>query len=513
MHFDKSDLQQLTPEYVGRLAPDRVAALCHQLREDLLRAHERLNQNPTNSSRPSSSQAPWEKPSDKEKQNGTGQSSSTTPSDEKEPPPAHNERQQDSEKKRKPGKQPGAPGFGRTQKFADVQEEVHKPQCCRGCQKPFSADAPFTATTGFEAIDLMLPQLGKIGIMGVCTKHIFGIIRCECGFETSSKPHRAEPQAGWSIDLGEWRLIGPTLLAFLVFAKLRLHLTIDKTKSLLSTWFGIELSKGSIANGLAEAGRAVSDLEPAILDALRASGLLHVDETSWLERDVLRWLWVAVGDNAVHYAVGQRTVEMVKQILGSFSGMLVTDGYAAYRHYNHRARCWAHLDRKAQGLKESWDLTIAAFGTFAVKSLDEMKDCVYQMREMDPSKRAKQQEIAEDLQAKFCYEILRHWDSTHDAIAVFCKEIINDAQAIFRVLSSPDLPLTNNVAESALRPMVLMRKISYGTKTPEGSRIIALLASTYETLQRRQVEVHSFLSNVFKLRRSGSPSPPLPVPT
>ena len=67
MHFDKSDLQQLTPEYIARLPPERISILFNQLREDHLRALDRLNQNPTNSSRPPSSQAPWESSSSQEK--------------------------------------------------------------------------------------------------------------------------------------------------------------------------------------------------------------------------------------------------------------------------------------------------------------------------------------------------------------------------------------------------------------------------------------------------------------
>ena len=44
-------------------------------------------------------------------------------------------------------------------------------------------------------------------------------------------------------------------------------------------------------------------------------------------------------------------------------------------------------------------------------------------------------------------------------------------------LKEPELPLTNNRAEQAIRPLVILRKISYGSKIDEGSRAITLLAS------------------------------------
>src|SRR3990172_5828430 len=61
MNFDKPDLQQLTSEYLDKLSKERVIELFQLLRKDLETAQERLNQNPTNSSRPSSTKNPWDR--------------------------------------------------------------------------------------------------------------------------------------------------------------------------------------------------------------------------------------------------------------------------------------------------------------------------------------------------------------------------------------------------------------------------------------------------------------------
>lgn len=514
MHFDKSDLQQLTPEYVVKLSPERVVELFEHLREDLLNAHDRLNQNPTNSSRPPSSRTPWDRESKSQDESSStesdtnqnnsssgsgGESTTTDPSQQKE--------------KRKPGKQPGAQGFGRTQKFVEWEEQIHKPEVCRGCNRAFSSNVPFVATMGFETIDLILPKPGTIGLAGNCTKHIYGTCSCDCGFETTSKPYRALSEKDWSAELTEWRLIGPTLLAFIVFAKLRLHHSIGKTKELLAIWFGISLSEGVLSQALHEAGRAVSDLEPALIEALRSSNLIHIDETSWKERKVTRWLWVAISKTATYFVVGPRTVEMAKQILGTFSGWVMSDGYNAYRSFPRRVRCWAHLKRKAKGLAESWDLEAAQAGEKAISMLNMLQDCVYQMRMLQGSARSQQQEKAEELEATFLMTLLRQQNAKHVPTAQFATEILNDPQAIFEVIRNPDLPLTNNVAERALRPLVIMRKISQGAKNEEGSRIVAVLASVYETLRSRIQVVPSKLAEIFRLRRAGSPSPPLPAPS
>lgn len=514
MHFNPSDLHQLTPEYLASLSPDRVVVLFGQLREDHFRVLDRLNQNPSNSSRPPSSQAPWDQSAanSKDKSNNPkrdkDEDNPEEGNDGKSPPSSNNGGEK---QKRKPGRQPGSPGFGRTQKFTDVLKEVHRPCVCKGCSKTFPDNAHFLATFSYETLDLLPPKPGTIGITGTCTQHVFGKSLCSCGFETDSVPYRAPPEEGWSKGLGEWRLIGPGLLSFMVFAKYKLHLTIGKIKLLVSH-LGISLSEGVIAEALVEAGQAVNDLDPSILDALRASSLINMDETSWQEKKITRWLWVAVGETAVYFAIGGRTKEMARDILGNFAGWLMTDGYGAYRTQSHRIRCWAHLRRKAKGLEESAHPIQASFGKMALAHVEAIQESVYKMRDLMGPSREKEQEVAEEKQALFCCDMLRHRESTQEPIRTFAGEILNDPQAIFAIVQNPDLPLTNNVAERALRPMVILRKLSHGSKSPHGALSTARLASVYETVVLRAADIISFLTEVFYNRRHGVRSPPLPQP-
>ena len=90
------------------------------------------------------------------------------------------------------------------------------------------------------------------------------------------------------------------------------------------------------------------------------------------------------------------------------------------------------------------------------------------------------------------------------------KEFLNDWDAIFRVLELPMLPLTNNEAEQRLRHWVLLRRISQGTRSPQGSRALALLASITTTCRLRCASPLHFIRDVIKARRSGGLAPPLP---
>ena len=80
------------------------------------------------------------------------------------------------------------------------------------------------------------------------------------------------------------------------------------------------------------------------------------------------------------------------------------------------------------------------------------------------------------------------------------------------VLDHPELPLTNNAAERALRHWVIARRIGMGTRTPQGTRVFALLASVIETCRKRNVSPWPYLTEVLRQRRKGLPAPPLPLP-
>lgn len=521
MHFDQSELQQLTPEYVASLPPERRAALVEWLRKDLMEAHDRLNKNPSNSSRPPRSRAPWDRSIDNSTENLVDDPSE--PSDEEGEKEADESDGKSTSKnsasdssqdksKRKPGKQKGAQGFGRHQKLAITQTIVHRPMCCKGCEQALDENLPFCATGGYYTIDLILPKTGYIGLQGEYIKHIYGSLQCMCGFETMSKPHRVCSESGWIVEMGEWRLIGPLLLAFLVFLKVRMHMTLSKTRQLLSVWLGISLSDGCINTALREAGRAASSLEPEIIEALKASGILHVDETGWKEHKITRWFWAAIGDSVAYYIVGPRSSETAEKILKGFKGWLMTDGYKAYRQFENRLRCWSHLERKAKALEESWDKNAASFGAYAVQTFELLRQSVYKMREMTPDKREKSQAHSDLERLHFLLECLKRNHSEHEATRTFAVEILNDHQAIFRVLKDPELPLTNNRAEQFIRNWVILRNMCHGSKTEEGSRTLSILASVVDTLSMRQAEIWQYLANLIRLRRSGRSPPPLPCP-
>jgi len=157
----------------------------------------------SNSSKPPSTRAPWERSSngkstsekdedeEKDSLDETTQQESGDDITPKGPPEDSKEDLQKSDtQKRKPGKQPHAQGFGRTQKLTITQTVIHKPCECKSCNAPLDANATFTATGGHYVIDIILPKKGEIGLQGSYTKHLYGKSLCLCGFETHTLPQK-----------------------------------------------------------------------------------------------------------------------------------------------------------------------------------------------------------------------------------------------------------------------------------------------------------------------------------
>jgi hypothetical protein len=98
----------------------------------------------------------------------------------------------------------------------------------------------------------------------------------------------------------------------------------------------------------------------------------------------------------------------------------------------------------------------------------------------------------------------------HDKTRALAVELLNDWEVIFQVLRHPELPLTNNEAERALRHWVILRQLSYGTRTELGSRIFALLASVIDTCRQRGHSPWRYLQTAIADRRAGRPLAALP---
>lgn len=503
MNLTDHDLKQIDEEYLTKLTTEQLLKLSEKLLEDLRTSRDRLNQNASNSSKPSGSQALWEQTKDEGKKGskvdeGAGERKAGSESKKV------GESQEGTGEKRKAGKQPGAKGYGRKLEMAVTGEEVHKAEECRGCGKSFEEEVPFKATAGKYVLDI---EKKECGLEVTHVKHIYGERVCDCGHVTKSMPLSCPKEEGWDVALTEEHLVGPMLSSLIICLSMRMRLSRARIQELLWDWLSISLSTGCINQCITEGGRATAPLEEEIIQLIQQSELVYIDETGWKENGQLVWLWVLRTATATLYLIGRRRWDVIADVMEQFAGWLMSDGYGQYRNYSKRLRCLAHLIRKARGLQESSHPEAAQFGEKVLETLSLFINAVYAARG-DPDSDLLDKFSSElSLLKKLCHQ---HRDHSHLKTRQLAREFLYDWDAIWAVLAHPELPLTNNAAERALRHWVISRKISSGTRNPQGSRSFTLLASVIDTCRQRALSPWPYLADVISARRQGLSPPPLP---
>ena len=406
MVLKEQELLQIDELFIRKLLekdPDALAGLSINLANDLKEAMERLNQNSSNSSKPSGSLAPWDKGSrDNEEDDedleheekdalrtGTDKerpSDDTAGLDTAESKQENCHQQEDSETQRKPGRQPGSKGFGRTQKIEVTHIIHHSCVCCSACNEDLASVEK--AYTGFQTVNINFGSTDSPGLQLSNTQHTYYTALCPiCGLENRSEPWRApDDTLDWkNVGMTEWRLIGPDLAALIVYLSMDMRVTRRKVKQFLIDVLGLELSIGTLQNCIVESARTLEPVEEQLVEDLCRESLMHADETSHNEAGTNLWLWVFITASTALFLIGRRTKEIFTNLFDMFSpeftGYLMTDGYKLYRAYLKRLRCWAHLLRKAKGLRDSYTETSQTHGKQVHDILDSLIDAVYQARE------------------------------------------------------------------------------------------------------------------------------------
>ena len=529
MHLSDHDLRQLDEARLEGLSEAQARALLGKAVADLKAARERLGQNPSNSSRPPSSRAPWESASDEDTcadedapaatdeaaadaQDGADDEATDAGPSPETAPRQQRQRTHDSQERKRPGRRKGAPGHGRTQRLPVDIEHIHAPTCCAVCTAALDASHETRAHNARYEIDLVQPGVNGTGLVLQQTKHIYFDRQCACGYWMRAEPGRCGEEAGWTVPLTEWHLAGPTLVVFIVALTQRMRLSRARVQEFLHDWLGLELSTSTINQCIHEAGRAVEPVvEAEVLQSVRNVELVFADETSWKQDGQLLWLWVFTCATATLFIVGRRSREIVQQVLGEgFSGWLMSDGYWAYRDIDQRLRCLPHVIRKARALEEGFDAEGRALGRQVLDVIATVMHVVYEARGGPPPGGLRERHAP--MLKGLLEQCLRLAHARHEKTRALAREMLNDWDTFWVVLEHPELPLSNNEAERALRHWVIARRIGMGTRTEQGTRAFALLASVIETCRKRGVSPWHYLAEVIRQRRKGLPAPPMPAP-
>lgn len=311
--------------------------------------------------------------------------------------------------------------------------------------------------------------------------------------------------------------MGPGLLSWISLLTGQFHLSTRQIQRFLQEQWRLRFSVGAISQAQGKVIPWLAPLYQQIGAQVRQAAVAHADETTHYRGTERRWLWCLGTALAVyfltHYSRGKAAA---MALLGGFSGVLVTDQYAGYNAYDRRRRqlCWAHLIRRLErmasrvGQAGAIGQRLLLLARAVIRTHHRWRDAALPPGRYQRRMRRLRQAMRSLLErGQGC--------RTSSRTANQCRHLLNDEALYWTFLSDPRIPLTNNLAERALRPYVLWRKISFASRSYRGDQFRPLVLSVIETAKRLNLSTSRLLREVCTLGLRGEPITtrlPLPAP-
>ena len=244
-------------------------------------------------------------------------------------------------KKEKDARKKRMQSFAR-KSLAATEVACHAVECCPDCGRKLSGG---TLKWKHQVVDVPAAPI-KV------TDHLFIERRCGvCG-------KRYTPDA--SEVLGELvvgkKSVGISLMSLIAYLKIICRVPVGLIRQLLSSLYGLKISKGEICELLHEVARMGNGEYAGLLNKVRGSPVVHGDETGWREDGVNGYVWSFSTPQVRFFTYRHsRASSVVTEVLGEeFVGALVSDFYGAYNIYDGiKQRCWVHFLRDLVALSES----------------------------------------------------------------------------------------------------------------------------------------------------------------
>ena len=366
------------------------------------------------------------------------------------------------EQPRKKGpRKPRRHGFARS-RMTPTRRVDHALECCPECGAGLAG--------GWVQRTREVIELRQVPVQ--VTEHVFIARTCP----VCERRRIPSADLGGAV-LGKQRL-GVNLLSLIAALREEGRLPLRTIQWYLKTVHQLTLSLGAIAGAVRQVAQKAQPLVAGIRDRIRASPVVHADETGWREDGHNGYVWTFSTPDLRYFLRRGRGKAVVDEVMGEdFTGVLVSDFYAAYHHYDGpKQRCWAHLLRDIHELKALYprDAGLARWAD-AVRQL--YQQAVAFTHPAEKQRRAAQRAMEERLLV-LCHPFL---DDSLAVQARLCRRIGKHIKELFVFVAEPDVPADNNAAERSLRPVVVSRKVSGGTRSEQGTDTKMTLASIFGT--------------------------------
>jgi hypothetical protein len=287
--------------------------------------------------------------------------------------------------------------------------------------------------------------------------------------------------------LGQGRM-GVRLSSLIAYLRTVMRLPLRQLREVLRDLHGLEVSLGELVELLHRTKESAQPVLDGLKTAIRASPAVQADETGWREDGRNGYIWSVSTPTIRYYEYHHsRGGEVVKHLIGeNFQGVLGSDFYGGYNlHQGLHQRCWVHFLRDVHELKDDfpddkdlwqWAKEVKTLYEQAVAWAAKGADPALSAHQQHQVRVAQQHAFEQQLWA-ICQPYVRTTTPQH----TLCERVERFLPELFVFVAVPGVPAHNNLAERSVRPLVIARKISGGTRSPKGSETRMGLASLFGT--------------------------------
>ena len=396
--------------------------------------------------------------------------------------------------KRKSGGQEGHEGKTLMAVEKPDRVEVHEvPKRCEACEAELPQGEVKESRQVFD-----LPEL-KYEV----TEHVVMRAVCGCGREHVGV---FPPEVRSAVQYG------PRAKAAMVHLTQNHMVSVNRTAGLMGELFGLEVSEATVLAAVQEAAQELQETVQSIGEALVQEPVAHADETGIRVQGKLHWIHALVSERlTLLEGHAKRGTEAFEELgwLRQFKGVLVHDGLAAYRTLTcEHALCNAHHQRELVYLIEQYGQTWALKMEHLFKDAKKLYDD-HRLSGTPPDPqsiqtlRERYDRIIQQGLIEHPVDTTPNWSSgrrKQSKATNLLLRLRDHAQAVWRFLTHPSVPFTNNLAEQAVRMSKIKQKVSGGFRTPIGLTHYCRIRSYCATLTKQRIPLFEALVQTFLLR-------------
>jgi transposase len=296
--------------------------------------------------------------------------------------------------------------------------------------------------------------------------------------------------------------IGPRAKSTAEFLRYDIGISYRKVRIILNELFGLSLVPASLVGFDQRAAKRGRPLYEDVREKIRVSDVVHADETSWRNDGKGHYVWFAGNDDLAFFHIDpHRSAAAAQAVFGDhFGGTLVRDRYAAYNNFGlDWQACLAHIITNAGDIVREHALLPKkeqneAVSRFCERVIDLCK------RACEAGQKLKSKELpweqAPNLEKRFVKDLNGIGSKAlpfKPAETLRSFLVGPEQKHLFTFLRIPGVAPTNNHAEQALRKIVIMRKVCFGTRSQSGIKTHSVLPTLVQTARRQGVNPREFL--------------------